>query len=440
MTNPSPKADRPRPVHIGIRDTAGQDRVIDHKPAKRRRFWVAGVIVAGLAAFSAAVLPAAQRFMTAERSVPLERLRLAEVTLGEFVRDVAVRGRVVAAVKPTVYAPAEGTVTLMVEAGDTVAQDQVIARVDSPRLANLLDQERATLQRLVADLTRQGIEKKTRELRNQQTTDMAGVSIRAAERELRRAQSSWDEQIISLQDFEKARDDLDRARLEYEHAKQNALLESESLAFDLQTRAHERDRQALLVEDLERRVAELEVRSPVAGMVGALAAEQKSQVAENQPLLTVVDLTAMEIEIRVPQEYGDDLGLGMPAQISFGGLTLPGTVTAISPEVTDNQVSGRVRFDDAPPAGLRQNQRVAARVLLESRTGALKVQRGPFVDSGNGRIAYLVDGELAHRRNIRTGAASTGEVEILAGLQEGQTIIISDLAQFEGAETVLLRN
>jgi HlyD family secretion protein len=62
------------------------------------------------------------------------------------------------------------------------------------------------------------------------------------------------------------------------------------------------------------------------------------------------------------------------------------------------------------------------------------------VDSGNGRIAYLVDGELAHRRNIRTGAASTGEVEILAGLQEGQTIIISDLAQFEGAETVLLRN
>ena len=130
----------------------------------------------------------------------------------------------------------------------------------------------------------------------------------------------------------------------------------------------------------------------------------------------------------------------MPAQISFGGLTLPGTVTAISPEVIDNQVSGRVRFDDSPPAGLRQNQRVSARVLLESRTGTLKVQRGPFVDSGNGRIAYLVEGDLARRTNIRTGAASTGEVEILAGLQEGQTIVISDLAQFEGAETVLLRN
>jgi HlyD family secretion protein len=378
--------------------------------------------------------------MTAERSVPLERLRLAKVTRSDFVRDVAVRGRVVAAVKPTVYAPAEGTVTLMVEAGDTAARDQVIARVESPRLANLLDQERATLQRLETDLTRQGIEKKTRELRNQQTTDMAGVAIRAAERELRRAQVSWDEQIISRQDYEKARDDLDRARLEYDHAKQNALLESESLAFDLQTRAHERDRQALLVEDLERRVADLDVSSPVAGMVGALAVEQKSQVAENQPLLTVVDLTAMEIEIQVPQEYGDDLGLGMPARISFGGADFPGTVTAISPEVTDNQVSGRVRFDNSPPPGLRQNQRVSARVVLESREDALKVQRGPFMDSGNGRIAYLVDGELAHRTEIQVGAASTSEVEIIAGLQEGQTIVISDLGQFEGAETVLLRD
>jgi HlyD family secretion protein len=49
-----------------------------------------------------------------------------------------------------------------------------------------------------------------------------------------------------------------------------------------------------------------------------------------------------------------------------------------------------------------------------------------------------VDGDLAHRQVIQAGAASISQVEILEGLQQGQTIVISDLAQFEGAETVLL--
>lgn len=440
MTEAVPRADEAPGRRVAIRDTAGQDRPLDRKPVGKRRLLLYGVMAAVAAGLVAAVLPAAQRFAAADRSVPLERLRLATVSRGDFVRDVAVRGRVVAAVKPTVYAPADGVVTLQVNAGDTVQEGAVIASVHSPQLSNLLGQEKATLQRMQTELTRQKIERKKKELQDKQTIDMARVAIRAAERELRRAEASWSEQIISRQDFEKAKDELARAQLEFTHAQQNAGLESESLAFELRTRELERDRQALLVEDLERRVGDLQVVSPVSGMIGSLAVEQKAQVAENQPLLTVVDLSALEIEVLVPQEYGDDLGLGMPAQIRFGSSSYDGEITAISPEVNENQVAARVRFLGDRPEGLRQNQRVSARILLESRDNVLKVQRGQFIDSGGGRIAYVVDGNLAHRRNIEVGAASVGEVEILSGLAEGQTIIISDLAQFEGDETVLLND
>jgi len=440
MTEAVPRAEEAPRRRVAIRDTAGQDRRLDRKPIGKRRLVLYGVMVAVAAGLVAAVLPAAQRFAAADRSVPLERLRLATVSRGDFVRDVAVRGRVVAAIKPTVYAPADGVVTLQVNAGDTVEEGAVIASVHSPQLSNLLGQEEATLQRMQTELTRQKIERKKKELQDKQTIDMARVAIRAAERELRRAEASWSEQIISRQDFEKAKDELARAQLEFTHAQQNAGLESESLAFELRTRELERDRQALLVEDLERRVGDLQVVSPVSGMIGSLAVEQKAQVAENQPLLTVVDLTALEIEVLVPQEYGDDLGLGMPAQIRFGSSSYDGEITAISPEVNENQVAARVRFLGERPEGLRQNQRVSARILLESRDNVLKVRRGQFVDSGGGRIAYVVDGNLAHRRNIEVGAASVGEVEILSGLAEGQTIIISDLGQFEGDETVLLND
>lgn len=428
----------PRPAQI--RDTAAQDTVLDDKPQRRRRWRLASaaVVLAGVAAV--AISPTLQRFASAERSIPRERLRLATVVIGDFTRDVAVRGRVVAAVKPTVYAPAQGTVNLLVEAGETVEKGAILARLNSPALANELDQQLAILQRLETEVTRQGIEKKQRELRNQQTTDLAEVAIQAAARELRRAVAAWDERLISRQDYEEARDELARARLEYEHAKQNALLERETLTFELKTRALERDRQGLLVEDLQRRVQELTIASPVGGMVGSLAVEHKAAVAENQPLMTVVDLTAFEIEIQVPQEYGDDLALMMPVEITFGRESYTGQIKAISPEVEQNQVTARVRFSDTVPSGLRQNQRVSARVLLESRSDVLKVKRGAFLDSGGGRLAYVVDGDLATRVSIQTGSVSISEVEILGGLNKGQTIVISDIGGFENADTLLLSN
>jgi HlyD family secretion protein len=67
------------------------------------------------------------------------------------------------------------------------------------------------------------------------------------------------------------------------------------------------------------------------------------------------------------------------------------------------------------------------------------VQRGQFLDSGGGRIAYVVgvDG-MAVRREIETGARSLAAVEIVSGLEAGDRIVISNIDPFRSAETVLL--
>ncbi len=122
-------------------------------------------------------------------------------------------------------------------------------------------------------------------LQSQQNADMAGVAIRAAEREFARAQTSWDQRIISQRDYQRAQDELDEAKLTHHHAVETAGLEKEGLEFELQTRRLQRDRQQLLVEDLERRVGELAVNSPVDGMVGNLAVTQKAAVQQDAALL-----------------------------------------------------------------------------------------------------------------------------------------------------------
>ena len=62
-----------------------------------------------------------------------------------------------------------------------------------------------------------------------------------------------------------------------------------------------------VVANVQRRVDELTVRSPVNGIVGSVAVQQRAAVEPNAPLLTVVDLSVFEIELAVPESYADDL-------------------------------------------------------------------------------------------------------------------------------------
>lgn len=422
----------------GIRDTSAQDVAIDPAPARKRRLRILVASGVGALLLIAIAVPAFLRWFDAEISVPRERVRIATVTRGPFVRDTSAQGVVVAAVSPTLFSPAGGYVTYNVQAGDTVKKGQVLGTVSSPQLENELAREQATAESLEVAVARQAIETRKELLANQQTTDNAEVSIHAAERELKRAEDAWQSRAISQRDYEKARDDLTTAKLAHEHAIENASLEKESLEFELKTRRLERDRQKLLVQDLKRRVDELTLRSPVDGVVGTLAVNQKAAVAANAALISVVDLSAFEIEFQVPESYADDIGLGMQAEVTYGQKNYAATVTAISPEVKQNQVTGRLRFAGEVPPGLRQNQRVSTRIVLESHADALTVQRGSFIDSGGGRVAYVVEDGLARRTPIKISASSIGAIEIASGLNEGDEIIISGTDTFGDAEIVRL--
>jgi len=93
-------------------------------------------------------------------------------------------------------------------------------------------------------------------------------------------------------------------------------------------------------------------------------------------------------------------------------------------------------FVDQRPAGLRQNQRLGARILIEERPNVLKVERGPWLESGGGNIAYFVDDGVAERRSIRTGAVSLDAVEIVSGAKVGDEIVVAGAYAFGTSQRV----
>ena len=419
----------------GIRDTSAQDVILENPHRNAWLKWLlpaAALLVVGLL-----LLSALSNWLSAEASISSDRIRLATVERGDLIRDLNVQGRVVAAVSPTLYSPATGTVTLEVQPGDEVTFEQVLAVVESPEARSLFLQEQSTLDRLQAELEREKIQARKAQFKSQQVIDLAEVKLTAAEREMRRADESIKTNAISEIDYERARDELARARVEHAHAVQDAQLEGESLAFEAQTRQLAVDRQRLVVEELRRRVDDLAIRSPVTGIVGNVAITQKAVVDENAPLITVVDLSAFEIEIRIPEAYADDLGIGMGAEVQHNFANYRGELVSLSGEVINSEVTGRIRFAGEPPPGLRQNQRVTVLVMMDELRDVLKLQRGSFTDGGSGRVAFVLgeDG-LAVKRPIELGIRSVSEIQILGGLAEGDRVIISSIADFEEYDTI----
>ena len=102
----------------------------------------------------------------------------------------------------------------------------------------------------------------------------------------------------------------------------------------------------------------------------------------------------------------------------------------------NGEVSARLRFKGTQPPGLRQNQRLSARIVLDTRRNVLMVERGPFVEQGGGAIAWVMDGSTAVKRTVHTGASSLSAVEILDGVRPGDRIVVSGSDQFGDAERI----
>ena len=422
---------------IMLRDTSAQDRVIEPKnPFKRHRKLVLFAL-AGIAALVALILFLA-RYSGAGVSVDRARVSIATVERGNFVRDIAADGQVVAAVSPTLYANALGTVTLKVHAGDAVAKGQVLAVVDSPDLTAKMSQEEATLVGLRLDWQRATLEADHKLSQLRDAYDQAEVDQKTAQRERDRSRKAYELGSYSELQALRAEDALEKAQFAYQQAKSTYDSQPKQNRFDIDSKKALLDRQQYLVDDLKRQVDGLNVKSPVDGQVGQVQVADRASVAKDAPLLTVVDLSALEVEIKVTESLARDLRSGMTADLEGGGHHWQGVVSGVSPEVVAGQVTARLRFGTEKPAGLRQSQRLSVRIFIDRRDNVLMVDRGSFVDQEGGGFAYIVHGNIAERHPVQLGAASIAKVEILEGVSVGDQIVVSGTDAFNGAQRVIL--
>ncbi len=182
---------------------------------------------------------------------------------------------------------------------------------------------------------------------------------------------------------------------------------------------------------LARRDSEaLHVRAGVAGVLQALPLEVGQQVAPGSNLARVADPTNLKAEIRIAETQAKDIVIGLGATVDTRNGVIAGHVIRVDPAVQNGTVLVDVALDGALPKGARPDLSVDGVVELERLDNVIYVGRPAFGQERSTVGVYRLDADdrIATRIPVQFGRSSVNTIEIVAGLQPGDRVILSDMS------------
>jgi RND family efflux transporter MFP subunit len=150
-------------------------------------------------------------------------------------------------------------------------------------------------------------------------------------------------------------------------------------------------------------------------------------VNTNSPIVSVLDLSTMITEVRVPEERMGNLSQGSRAFVSIdalGGQTFEGIVKRIAPVLDAATRSGSVQVEIPNPGG-RLKAEMSARIQMEMGTEhrSVVVPRDAVVMRGSQTGVNVLEGDRVRFQSIQTGLTTDQGVEVVSGLESGTTIV-----------------
>jgi len=188
----------------------------------------------------------------------------------------------------------------------------------------------------------------------------------------------------------------------------------------------------------ERNVGKTNVVAPVDGRVEKQIAVTGQYVKVGDPMFQVVSLKKLRARLPFPETLSGQLRRGMPVRVSVAGseVQLTGVISEIRPMAAMNNRAFDVFAVFDNPGNWRPGATVNATVVLEEHSDAVSVPEQSVVLRPAGEVVYVVEGGKALQRQVRIGINQGGRVEILDGLQAGETVVVDGAGFLSGGAKV----
>jgi membrane fusion protein (multidrug efflux system) len=341
---------------------------------KPLHFLIFGTTALALAALISGCGPKRENSQTAAPDLPKALVSVQTVATKSRTMTEEVVATVRAKLHATLEAKLDGRIeTMPVALGDKIQKGQLIARLDAGEIAARLQQAEASLDQAARDWKRiSGL------------FEQHGVT----QSEYDAAQARW-------------------------HVAQGAAAEAKAM------------------------MGYVEIVAPFDAVVTKKWADVGDLAAPGKPLIEIEDPSALQLDADVPEAIAGRIQRGAKLEIRADGASgdLTGVVSEIAPSADPVSRTFRVKLDLSKPGELKSGQ-FARLIVPIGENNSVRVPNSAVVQRGQLEIIFVAENQRARMHLVKTGERVGNEVEILSGLDSGDSVIVSDAAQLTDGQPV----
>ncbi|MFM2125823.1 MAG: hypothetical protein RL328_2274 [Acidobacteriota bacterium] len=406
---------------------------------RRTRFAIVLVLILGTGSFATWRV---SKLEPAVPSVEFASLWPDAVKRGSIVLDVKGIGTLIPEEIVWIPATSQGQVSkVMRKSGERVSKDTVLAILTNPDI----DLEATDLEWQVKQAEANYADLKVR-LQSQRydleaSSRRSETAMEQAELTMNKKQQLFNMQLepeLNLKDavanWKQAKNtyDAERQKLEILADSQKAQLDSARVQIDKLKAAQQRKRQ---------QVRELTIRAGLDGVLQEMNLQAGQRIEPGTVLAKVAKPGTLMAQLRVSESQAKDVIVGQKAMIDTGNGIAAARVVRIDPNVENGTRTVDCAFDGPLPKGAVPDQTVNGTIELDRLDNVLYISR-PVYGQPNSQINLFkvsADGKSASRVPVRLGRASVTTIEVTAGLNEGDRVILSDMSAQEQNSKIELK-
>jgi len=200
------------------------------------------------------------------------------------------------------------------------------------------------------------------------------------------------------------------------------------------------DQARALYQLKQQQLTALHVTAGIAGVLIDLPHQVGEHLAPGVTLAKVVQPNQLKASLKIPETQARDIQIGQVATIDTHNGLIAGRVQRIDPAVQNGTVTLDVELTGPLPEGARPDLSIDGTIDLERLPDVLFVGR-PTVGSENSTQSLFriePDGKRATRVQVHVGRASANSIQVIDGLQDGDTVILSDMSRWDNVDRIRL--
>ena len=252
----------------------------------------------------------------------------------------------------------------------------------------------------------------------------------------------YDLGVISGLAYSKSKNTADQLTDQHQLSQQQLEVNQKAIEVQLSSSQAKVDQAKALLNLYQKQAQALQVRAGISGAVAPLAVPLQvgQHVTAGTSVAEVIQLDKLKAALQIPETQARDIQIGQPATIDTHNGVIPGHVTRIDPSVVNGTRTVDVALDGPLPSGAVPQLSVDGTIDLERMTDVLYVGR-PALGNENSTLSLFKvdpDGKGATRVPVKVGRASVNSIQVLEGLKEGDTVILSDMSRWDSTDKVRL--